>query len=163
MRPSWTRRRRQSTPAFLTLVLLAILTVATTGWLLSTAPRGDQPIFGQWDPQFANMAHWGGQIRSVQRSGEPIPSQRLPPTPPALESAPITGPITILSMGVGTSLASIVGTRTMFLVAGLMEIGAAGVCEAESDEAEKGDRPDGGPDEPSPQAAGKSWNAHRET
>ena len=42
--------------------------------------------------------------------------------------APITGPITILSMGAGTSLASVVGTRTMFLVAGLMEIGAAAVC-----------------------------------
>lgn len=93
--PTWARRSRQSAPAFLTVVVLAILTVATTGWLLSTAPRGDQPIYGQWDPQFANMAHWGGQIRSVQRSGEPIPSRRLPPTPPALESAPITGPITI--------------------------------------------------------------------
>ena len=42
--------------------------------------------------------------------------------------APITGPITILSMGAGTSLAAVVGTRTMFLAAGLMEIGAAVVC-----------------------------------
>lgn len=42
--------------------------------------------------------------------------------------APITGPITILSMGAGTSLAAVIGTRTMFLIAGVMEIGAAGVC-----------------------------------
>jgi MFS family permease len=41
---------------------------------------------------------------------------------------PITGPITLLSIGSGTSAASVIGTRAVFIICGVMEIGAAGIC-----------------------------------
>lgn len=90
---SWTRPSIWARNAFIALVLFALTTVASTGWLLSTAPRGNRSLYGQWDPQFATMAHWGGQVHSVLSNGDTIPSRRLPPK--ASQSTPITGPITI--------------------------------------------------------------------
>ncbi|MFD2171784.1 MFS transporter [Tumebacillus lipolyticus] len=41
---------------------------------------------------------------------------------------PITGPLSLLSVGAGTSLAAAIGTRAVFLICGVMEIGAVGIC-----------------------------------
>ncbi|WP_165898494.1 MFS transporter [Tumebacillus sp. BK434] len=41
---------------------------------------------------------------------------------------PITGPLSLLSVGAGTSLASVIGTRAVFMICGVMEIGAVGIC-----------------------------------
>ncbi|WP_157729605.1 MFS transporter [Tumebacillus algifaecis] len=41
---------------------------------------------------------------------------------------PITGPLSLLSVGAGTSLAAAIGTRAVFVICGVMEIGAVGIC-----------------------------------
>jgi MFS family permease len=41
---------------------------------------------------------------------------------------PITGPISLLSIAGGASLASVIGTRMVFLVAGLLEIATVLIC-----------------------------------
>jgi MFS transporter, DHA3 family, macrolide efflux protein len=41
---------------------------------------------------------------------------------------PITGPISLLSIGAGTSLAGVIGTRAVFFIAGLMEVAAVIIC-----------------------------------
>jgi MFS family permease len=41
---------------------------------------------------------------------------------------PITGPISLLSIGAGTSVAGVIGTRAVFFIAGVMEVLAVIIC-----------------------------------
>ena len=72
----WFSRGTFAVPRLWTVTAVALMAVASTGWLLTPSPSEDD-YYGQWAPQLRNLGHWSGQVHEVRAGQTTIPDGRF--------------------------------------------------------------------------------------